>query len=435
MRYKYLFWVAQIASCNTLRVIALHLLLLLLAFSINNAQNLWLQQQCEIGSPANNGPGPRKLPRKLEGFEGFAGHLGGCRITVQDGPIQPATESSGGLEGELRFSPPHSPVSSESSASQPAPQAERNNSPSPLASGMPGEMRHNDPTFFIPYILPWAGPHRIDDQSKINTDHMLDGCGLSINPGEDIHNPSNALFFIPEVNNAMSTLNMFNYGFEYDASCVYRVGSTQVGLCGQPLEPTDFTNTLVAIPFQHQRFDTHFPFHPDSFSLPSGPSPPFGQCPRHVPLTMPYYSESSANPTKGSLLFMESSTSGLWGSRITTNFGPAQTVPGDAPSLQYTGYNYLSLYGTTTRGGEWHASLSEYHALGNNVEDWIFNKQAYTKKQASIQRSLETSFLALWRTSNNQAREERVEQARKWALESKTKSTMQIRRTMRRTGR
>ncbi|KAE9391187.1 hypothetical protein BT96DRAFT_945584 [Gymnopus androsaceus JB14] len=76
----------------------------------------------------DNGPGPRKLPRKLEGF---AGHLGGWRITAQDGPIQPATESSGGLEGELRFSPPPSPVSSESSASQPAPQAERNNSPSP----------------------------------------------------------------------------------------------------------------------------------------------------------------------------------------------------------------------------------------------------------------------------------------------------------------
>ncbi|KAE9407210.1 hypothetical protein BT96DRAFT_150341 [Gymnopus androsaceus JB14] len=203
----------------------------------------------------DTGPGPRKLPRKLEGF---AGHLGGWRITAQDGPIQPATESSGGLEGEIRFSPPPSPVSSESSASQPAPQAERNDSPSPLASGMPGEMRHNDPTFFIPSYasLGWPPP---DDKSKIYTDHTPDGGGLSIDPGEDIHNPSNALFFIPEVNDAMSTLNMFNYGLEYDASCVDRVGSTQVSLCGasnQPFEPADFTNTLAAIPFQRQRFET-----------------------------------------------------------------------------------------------------------------------------------------------------------------------------------
>ncbi|KAE9407209.1 hypothetical protein BT96DRAFT_150347 [Gymnopus androsaceus JB14] len=124
---------------------------------------------------------------------------------------------------------------------------------------------------------------------------------------------------------------------------------------------------------------------------------------------MPYYSESSADPTKGSLLFMESSTSGLSGegplsnsvsipymgndissndsafysssnfdarqpsplvdfSTITTDFGPAQTIPGDDPSLQYIGYDYLSPYSTTTRGGERHTSLSEYHALGNNVE-------------------------------------------------------------------
>lgn len=71
-------------------------------------------------------------------------------MTAEDRPIRPPTGSSGGLEGELRFSPPPSPVTSNGSISQRV-QARRNNSLSPPpTSRMSGEMDHDEPTFFVP---------------------------------------------------------------------------------------------------------------------------------------------------------------------------------------------------------------------------------------------------------------------------------------------
>lgn len=70
-------------------------------------------------------------------------------MTAQDGPIQPVTESSGGREGELRFSPPSSPSSAEKSASQLV-EAEPNDSLSSATSGMTREIQYDDPSFFTP---------------------------------------------------------------------------------------------------------------------------------------------------------------------------------------------------------------------------------------------------------------------------------------------